>query len=132
MISKDNFSELMFWEKDISYWWYLDRSFREPLVEKWQRLESMNKNLNDESLMSVFFELANFSNGFANSASHMTGYLVSEILKIGMKSGAKKEKTMGELVASLEHETYKKYRALLEECGCSACTSVIHFDDNVR
>ena len=89
----------------------------------------MEIDLNDGCVIDTFFELANFSNGFANSAAHMMGYLVHKLIKAGKMKEIASGKMIEMLIESLERKTYLNYRLLLEECGCSLCVSVVQFDD---
>ena len=89
----------------------------------------MEIDLKDGCVIDTIFELASFSDGFANTATHMMGYLVHKLIKAGRIKEIPPAKMIKMLVESLERDTYSKYRVLLEECGCSSYLSVVQFDD---
>ena len=82
----------------------------------------MEIDLKDGCVIDTIFVLANFSNGFANTAIH-------KLIKAGRMKEIPPAKMIEMLVESLEHKTYSKYIVLPEECGCSSCMSVVQFDD---
>jgi hypothetical protein len=107
----------------------LEESFEEPLRDKWCALQSIPKIASDSQLTDAFFKLRNLANGFANQASHMTGYLVREVLQVGEQNGFAPEQVLDDLVALLDAKSYAMYGGLLEECKCRACEAVLQFDD---
>ena len=119
--------ELDSWERDIGMWGYLSEDFRTPLRQNWTKLEGITKT--PQSVAKELFDLASLSNGFANAAAHMTGYIVREVLQAGEKVGVPPERSLDDLVAACDALQSEMYSTLLEVCNCDDCTAVLEFDE---
>lgn len=128
VFDKEGYSsrELDSWERDIGMWGYLSEDFRTPLRQKWVKLEGITKT--PESVAQELYDLASLSNGFANAAAHMTGYIVREVLQAGEKVGVPPERSLDDLVAACGAQLYEMYSTLLDVCRCDDCTAVLDFD----
>lgn len=129
VVDKEGYSshELDSWAKDIAMWGYLSEDFRTPLRRKWVELEGMAKT--PESVAQVLIDLASLSNGFANAAAHMTGYIVREVLESGEKVGVPSERSLDDLVEACDAKLYTAYINVLESCMCEECMAVVNYDE---
>ncbi|XP_028409489.1 uncharacterized protein LOC114532102 [Dendronephthya gigantea] len=116
----------LFWGA-MNDWKILDAGLVAALQSTWEEMNSEKSRTPVQKILT----LTAIPNGVSNCIQHCIGNLVREFVRQTKSDGRKVNYTAGcdAMEDEIRAEHYRRYLAMVKDCACESCESVIEFDE---